>query len=518
MMPKCVLLPTDIVVVVLLAALTFYLIHVARSEELKARWRYVVSSGASLCSLSLLCFFLLLSVVDSVHFRPVIDVQDGRAIYDVKAYSLLDKALGKASSAEEKSYSMPLATQTFEKISRFEDGKPVRDYEPLKAGGAHLKARADWAEDVIIKSASGLGAGLALSALLWFLTVGLISRSKGRSFKEEVRTLFKRRDEVPYEAILTTCSVLIVLGCLIGALWPYYHVMGTDQTGNDVLYQAFKSVRTALVIGTLATLTTLPFAVVLGICAGFFKGWVDDLIQYLYTTLSSIPSVLLIAASVLMIQVFIDSHPGMYATGIERADLRLFMLSIIIGLTGWATLARLLRAETLKISQLDYIQAARAFGLGPFKIMKRHVLPNVIHIILIVAVLDFSGITLKISQLDYIQAARAFGLGPFKIMKRHVLPNVIHIILIVAVLDFSGIVLYEAVLSYVGVGVDPTTHSFGSMINAGRLELSRTPVVWWNLCAAFTFMLTLVLSANLFASAVREAFDPRLVLKIGRKE
>lgn len=68
-------------------------------------------------------------------------------------------------------------------------------------------------------------------------------------------------------------------------------------------------------------------------------------------------------------------------------------------------------------------------------------------------------------------------------MKRHVLPNVIHIILIVAVLDFSGIVLYEAVLSYVGVGVDPTTHSFGSMINAGRLELSRTPVVWWNLCA-----------------------------------
>ena len=450
MMPKFVLLPTDIVIVVLLAALTFYLIHVARSEELKARWRYVVSSGASLCSLSLLCFFLLLSVVDSVHFRPVIDVQAGRPIYDVKAYSLLDKALGKASSAEEKSYSMPLATQTFEKISRFEDGKPVRDYEPLKAGGAHLKNNADWAEDVIVKSACGLGAGLVLSALLWFLTVGLIARYKDRSFKGEVRTLFKRRDEVPYEAVLTTCSVLIVLGCLIGALWPYYHVMGTDQTGNDVLYQAFKSVRTALVIGTLATLTTLPFAVVLGICAGF---------------------VLLIAASVLMIQVFIDSHPGMYATGIERADLRLFMLSIIIGLTGWATLARLLRAETLKISQLDYIQAARAFGLGPFKIMKRHVLPNVIHIILIVAVLDF-----------------------------------------------SGIVLYEAVLSYVGVGVDPTTHSFGSMINAGRLELSRTPVVWWNLCAAFTFMLTLVLSANLFASAVREAFDPRLVLKIGRKK
>ena len=145
------------------------------------------------------------------------------------------------------------------------------------------------------------------------------------------------------------------------------------------------------------------------------------------------------------------------------------MLSVIIGLTGWATLARLLRAETLKISQLDYIQAARAFGVGPFRIMRRHVLPNVLHIVLIVAVLDF-----------------------------------------------SGIVLYEAVLSYVGVGVDPTTYSFGSMINAGRLELSRTPVVWWNLCTAFVFMLTLVLSANLLASSVREAFDPRLAIKVKR--
>ena len=169
--------------------------------------------------------------------------------------------------------------------------------------------------------------------------------------------------------------------------------------------------------------------------------------------------------------IFLIKGADFFVDGSASVAKRLRVPSIIIGLTGWATLARLLRAETLKISQLDYIQAARAFGLGPFKIMKRHVLPNVIHIILIVAVLDF-----------------------------------------------SGIVLYEAVLSYVGVGVDPTTHSFGSMINAGRLELSRTPVVWWNLCAAFTFMLTLVLSANLFASAVREAFDPRLVLKIGRKE
>lgn len=261
-------------------------------------------------------------------------------------------------------------------------------------------------------------------------------------------------------------TVFIILICLAAFLWPVYHVLGTDQTGNDILYQVLKSLRTALVIGSLATLTTLPFAIIFGICAGYFKGWVDDLIQYIYTTLSSIPSVLLIAAAVLMIQVFIDGHPDLYETGLERADLRLFMLSLIIGITGWATLARLLRAETLRISQLDYIQAAKTFGVSHWTIMRRHILPNLIHIVLIVAVLDF-----------------------------------------------SGIVLYEAVLSYVGVGVDPTTHSFGSMINAGRLELSRSPVVWWNLAASFTFMLTLVLSANLFASVVRDAFDPRLALK-----
>jgi len=135
---------------------------------------------------------------------------------------------------------------------------------------------------------------------------------------------------------------------------------------------------------------------------------------------------------------------------------------VVLGVTGWATLCRLLRAETLKLTELEYVQAARAFGVSDGGIMRRHIFPNVMHIVLIVAVLDF-----------------------------------------------SALVLYEAVLSYVGVGVDPTTPSFGSMFNLARTEMSRDPVIWWNLVAAFAFMLALVLSANLFAGAVREAFDPR---------
>jgi peptide/nickel transport system permease protein len=77
-------------------------------------------------------------------------------------------------------------------------------------------------------------------------------------------------------------------------------------------------------------------------------------------------------------------------------------------------------------------------------------------------------------------------------------------------MDFSGLVLAEAVLSYVGIGVDPNTISFGTMINAARMELAREPMVWWSLAAAFAFMFALVLAANLFADAVRDAFDPRL--------
>jgi peptide/nickel transport system permease protein len=94
-------------------------------------------------------------------------------------------------------------------------------------------------------------------------------------------------------------------------------------------------------------------------------------------------------------------------------------------------------------------------------------------------------------------------------MWRHVFPNVAHLVLIVTVLDFSSLILYEAVLSYVGVGVDPSLNSFGGMINLARKEMSRDPMVWWSFAAAFGFMVTLVLCANLFADGVRDAFDPR---------
>jgi len=93
---------------------------------------------------------------------------------------------------------------------------------------------------------------------------------------------------------------------------------------------------------------------------------------------------------------------------------------------------------------------------------------------------------------------------------RHIVPNIMHIVMISIVLDFSGLVLAEAALTYIDIGVDPSMESWGNMINSARLELAREPVVWWSLCAAFLFMFILVLAANVFADAVRDAFDPRL--------
>ena len=352
----------------------------------------------------------------------------------------------------EKTYSAPLATNLFA-METAEDGK-ARSYPRLRYGGAHLGADLEQhAEDVAQRGTRGATVGLllwlAVLAAMWLREKDDMARRKA---------LF-----VKWWPVLAMLLFVALAGGVVGGLSSGYHVFGTDKVGQDVLYLSLKSIRTGLLLGTLTTLIMLPAAIFLGILAGYVGGWVDDLIQYVYTTLNSIPDVLLIAAAVLMMQVVIDTHPAWFSSSAERADARLLALCIIMGITSWTGLCRLLRGETLKLRELEYVQAARAFG---------------------------------VSRLG--------------VMLRHILPNLTHIVLITTVMDFSRLVLAEAVLSYVGVGVDPSTISFGTMIDAARMELAREPMVWWSLTAAFGFMFLLVLAANLFADAVRDAFDPKV--------
>jgi peptide/nickel transport system permease protein len=383
----------------------------------------------------------------------------------VEVLSALDMVLGSLRTKREKTYSAPLAAQLYAKETvELPGGGQAREFPRLKYGGAALKDPArERGTDVALTGTAGVAAGVAVWLLAAALVAGFAVRKNGVAFNRAWRLMWRGETDVPWSAILLTLLAFFVLGGATMALAAKYHVLGTDKVGQDVLYQSLKSVRTGLVIGTLTTLVMLPFAIALGIAAGYLGGWVDDVIQYVYTTLNSIPGVLLIAASVLMMQVYIDGHPELFPTAAQRADLRLLFLCIILGITSWTGLCRLLRGEALKLKELEYIQAAQAFGV-------RH----------------------------------------HRIITRHILPNVMHIVLISVVMEFSGLVLAEAVLSYVGVGVDPSMNSFGTMINNARLEMARDPMVWWSLAAAFVFMVTLVLAANLFADAVRDAFDPRV--------
>lgn len=459
-----------------------------RDPLLRAAWRRVGQRATGAGSAVVLAFFVVIGLADSLHYRPQLPGGDGvKAAYSVEVFSLLDAVLSPLRSRAEKTYSEPLATRSFAKemIER-PDGSQSREFPRLRHGGKHLADEAEQGGDVARRVALGALAGVLFTLLfaglvLWFearrsgagtgsgaggdslrSSHGDSLRLQKKSLNAAWQHLREGRGAVHWPAVLAVSGILAICCGIVIAVADGYHVLGTDKVGQDVLYHVLKSVRTALVIGLITTLVTLPIGIGLGVAAGYFRGWVDDLIQYLYTTLNSIPGVLLIAAAALMMQTILDLHPEWFSTAAERADMRLLALCFILGMTSWTGIARLLRAETLKLSQLEYVQAARAFGVP-----------------------------------------RA------RILRRHIIPNVMHIVIIALVMDFSGLVLAEAVLSYVGIGVDPSMISFGTMINNARMELSREPVVWWSLAGAFVAMFVLVLAANLLADVVRDAFDPR---------
>jgi peptide/nickel transport system permease protein len=223
-----------------------------------------------------------------------------------------------------------------------------------------------------------------------------------------------------------------------------WHLLGTDLLGKDVLRETLKGCRTALLIGGVTSLFYIPVGALLGIAAGFYRKRVDDVVQYLYSTVASIPGILLLIAVLMVL-----------GKGLDR-------MALALSLTAWVGLCRLVRGETMR-------QASR----------------------------------------PYVEAARAIGQSGWRIVVRHILPNVMHLVVINFVLGFSGLVLAEAILSYLGVGAPVGTPSWGIMIDAGRMELSREPMVWWNLAAATGAVFLLVLSLNLLGDALRRAFDPK---------
>jgi len=441
-----IVLWTDALIFLLLLTLLGLGWFLRDKEHIQRPLQKISSSKVGMVSLVVLVFFVLIGLLDSVHFKPADDKKN-------EIISLLDYWATPLRAHGEKTYSAPFAATLYSKeMMTLADGSSQWSYPRLEFGGRHLDdPETQLIVDVLNKAAYGLFQGASLIGFFMLLLWGVFAGQ-----------------HKPFASGSTTRVVWMVVFCIVSVsyalvyLSAYYHILGTDKVGEDVFYQAVKSIRTGLVIGTLTTLVMLPMAIIFGILAGFFRGWIDDVIQYIYTTLNSIPGVLLIAASILVVQAYMAKHEADFTSVIVRADMRLLFLCLILGVTSWTGLCRLLRAETLKLREMEYVQAAYALGV----------------------------------KQD-------------TILLRHILPNVMHIVLISVVLDFSSLVLAEAVLSYINIGVDPTTYSWGNMINGARLEMAREPIVWWSLAAAFVFMFALVLAANLFADTVQDAFDPR---------
>ena len=463
-----VFLLTDLFVYGILLFVLWYIWHVRSDRNLRANWRLAMQRPVAMVSSMVLGFFLLVALTDSIHYREALPAAAGQATqYSSEASSVLDKVLEPLAKARERSYSEPLSAVGFRKETFERDGVSVRDYPRLSFGGQHLAdPTQELSADISSKTWSSFGLSLIIIGVTFLVGLSWAVVQTGQTFSVVWTRFQSGQTNWPWRSMAITFAVMVLCITWVAMLSQGYHVFGTDRTGNSVLVFALKSVRTALVIGGLTTLVVLPLALLLGVMAGYLRGWVDEVIQYIYTLLASIPDVLLIAASVLLLQVFIDKNQGVFETALERADARLFFLCLILGITSFTGLCRLVRGETLKLRELEYIQSARAFGVSTPRVLWRHIVPNLMHLVLINTVMQF-----------------------------------------------SSFVLAEAVLSYVGVGVDPKTASFGVMINTARAELAQSPLVWWSLTTAFGFMFLIVLSANLLADAVRDAFDPRTRLR-----
>lgn len=287
---------------------------------------------------------------------------------------------------------------------------------------------------------------VALVVLAVYVTIGLLDSiawqdNRNANPRSVVDRVFERTKERTYSAPMARWTT--------GEPHPHRlkerHLLGTDAVGNDVLFMTLKGCRTALIIAGLTSLLATPIALLFGLLAGYFGKRVDDSVQYVYTTLDSIPSILLLIALLMVL-----------GRGLTQ-------ICIALGVTSWVQLCRLVRGETLKHREREYVRAAQALGVNSFRVMFRHILPNLLPIVII-------SVTLSL----------------------------------------SGLVLAEVILTYLGLGVEAGVGSWGAMIDGARLELAREPVVWWNLVSATVAVFIFVLALNLFGDALRDAIDPRL--------
>ncbi|MDH0030781.1 MULTISPECIES: ABC transporter permease [unclassified Acinetobacter] len=219
---------------------------------------------------------------------------------------------------------------------------------------------------------------------------------------------------------------------------------GADKWGQDVLLKTIKGAETSILVGLLAALLAVVIGTFLGAIAGYFGGWVDDVLNWFYNIFTSIPYLLLVLAIAAVLQ-----QKGILS------------IVLILGLTGWTGVFRLIRAEYMKHKSREYVLAAKAIGVSNSRRMFVHIFPNVSHIALV---------QISILVVSFIKS--------------------------------------EVILSFLGFGVPVGVVSWGSMLNEAQSELILGK--WWQLAAASIAMAVLVTAFSMFTDALRDALDPKL--------
>ena len=227
---------------------------------------------------------------------------------------------------------------------------------------------------------------------------------------------------------------------MVGGTWS--RPLGTDELGRDVLSRLLHGGRVSLMVGLLAVAVSCPLGVVIGLASGFFGGWIDRALMRLTDIQLAIPTILLAMALVTVL-----------GPGVPN-------LIITLSVTGWTIYARLIRGETLALRDRDFIEATRAAGAGQARIMFRHVLPNVVSPVIVVA---------------------TFAVG--------------------------SMVVLEATLSFLGIGVPLRVATWGSMLSSGRTYLKSA---WWITAFPGLAIFVTVLAINALGDSMRDALDPRL--------
>ncbi len=234
---------------------------------------------------------------------------------------------------------------------------------------------------------------------------------------------------------------------------------GLDIQGRSVFWRTMYGTRTALLITICASVVSLSIGTVLGVAAGYFGGVVDDVITWFYSVITSIPWLLLVVAVTYTLKQNAALTGQVEAeSGIFPRDLVIIILAL--GLTDWVSLCRLIRGEVLKLRELDFVVAGRAMGLSEARILFRHILPNVSHLIII---------TFTLGAIAYLQV--------------------------------------EVVLAFLGLGV-VSKPSWGRMIDDAKLSLLRG--VWWEVTAATAAIFVICLALTLLGDTLRDALDPKL--------